>query len=271
MVKRSLQAGLVVLLLLTSSISVYAIYQLSQLQSAIARINQQIAPKSPYAMWSVGTGGDGVNPYIEWVSLYPQSTLYPIPGAPSLHFKDQAPVDADHVRDFEIGFYKYGPTWYTRDGIIEFWVGNGHGGIFSIAGNDNGGGEVQVRNPTDTDSIRLEFHDAAAPTIATESGIPLHFAATKGLISDDQQTFTKGIDIPASSGFAGQVLNGHWNQGTITVPTTAIKANSLVLVTPLSQPKGQWWVSHVDAQKSFTVSSSASDENMAFNWLIVGD
>ncbi len=109
MIKRTLQAGLVVLLFLTSGVAVYALNQISQLQTAIAEIETQIAPKPSYAMWSVGTGGDGVNPYVEWVALYPKSTLYPIPGAPSLRFMDQAPVEGNPPRDFEIGFYKYGP------------------------------------------------------------------------------------------------------------------------------------------------------------------
>ncbi|HVU12199.1 MAG TPA: hypothetical protein VHD90_13025 [Phototrophicaceae bacterium] len=280
MVRRTFEAVLVLVLLLTSAVAVYALYQVNQLQSAfasisqlqtsVAEINQQITSKNPYSMWTVGTGGDGKNPYIEWVALYPTSTLYPIPGAPSLHFTDQSAPNPAKPRSFEIGFYKYGPTWYSQNSITEFWLGNGGGGILSVAGNNNGGGEVQVRNGTDTDSIRLTFRDPTKPTILTETGIPLHFAATQGLIADNTQTFEQGIVIPAASGYAGQVIDGVWSQGSITVPTNVVTDTSLVLITPISQPKGQWWVSKVDAQRAFTVSSSAADESMNFNWMIVG-
>ncbi len=280
MVRRTFEVVLVIVLLLTSAVAVYALYEVNQLQSAfasigqlqtsVANINHQIASKNPYSMWTVGTGGDGVSPYSEWVSIYPQSTLYPIPGAPSLHFTDQNPPDPSRPRSFEIGFYKFGPTWYSQDAITEFWLGSGSGGILSIAGNNKGGGEVSIRNPTDTDGLNFTFHDATKPTIYTETGLPIHFSASKGLISDNTQTFEQGIIIPVSSGDAGQVMNGAWTNGTISVPTSAVNANSLVLITPLSQPKGQWWVSKVDAQHSFTVSSSADDESMNFNWMIVG-
>lgn len=225
-------------------------------------------------MRSIGTGGSDGNPYIEWVAVYPESTLYQMPGAPSLRFSDQAPDDPNKPRDFEIGFYKYGPTWYTKNSIIEFWIGGTNedgtkGGIFSVAGNDDGGGEIQVRNPTDTDSIQLLFHDAAAPTIKTESGLALHFQANQGLISDNLHTFAQEIAIPPASGYSGQVLTGNWQQGAVTVAAPAVAADDLVLITPLSQPRGQWWVSQVTSGESFTVSSSDAAETMSFNWLIV--
>lgn len=267
-VKRIVPVVFAILLLVVGGVAVYAWNEVTQLQAAVQSINQQIAPKPSYAMWTVGTGGDGVNPYIEWVALYPESTLYPIPGAPSLRFSDQARDDPEKPRDFEIGFYKYGPTWYSRNFITEFWLGNGDGGVLSVAGNDLGGGEVQVRNPADTDSIRLMFRDAERPVIMTETGIPLHFGATDGLISDNLHTFEQGISIPAASGYSGQVIDGRWEQGSITIPASAVTANSLVIVTPLSQPHGQWWVSHLEPEQSFTVSS-ADDEDMDFNWLII--
>ncbi len=270
MIRRIFPVVFVILLILVGGLAVYTWNQVMEMRAALSSIEQTIAPKPSYAMWSVGTGGDGVNPYIEWVALYPESTLYPIPGAPSLRFDDQAPDDPEKPRDFEIGFYKYGPTWYSRNSITEFWLGSGNGGILSVAGNDEGGGEVQVRNPTDTDSIRLTFRDAERPTILTETGVPLHLSASQGLISDDPHTFEQGISLPSANGLSGQVVDGLWDQGSLTISTPAVAANSLVIVTPLSQPKGQWWVSAIESQQSFTVRSSAADEDMDFNWLIVG-
>lgn len=270
MLKRALPIIFVFLLLLVGAVAVYALNEINQLRTEIDHINQEIAPPPSYAMWSIGTGGDGVNPYIEWVALYPESTLYPIPGAPSLKFSDQAPEDG-RIRDFEIGFYRYGPAWYTQNGIIEFWIGSGQpgGGIFSVAGNNQGGGEIQVRNPGDTDSIRLMFHDAETPTITTESGIPLHFAAREGLVSDSEHKFQQGITIPRSSPYAGQIVDGAWDQGVITVPTVAAHTNSHIMITPLSQPQGTWWVSSINDGASFQITSSSANEDMNFNWLVI--
>src|SRR5262249_13601467 len=157
----------------------------------------------------------------------------------------------------------------------EFWIGNGNqngegGGIFSVAGNNDGGGEVQVRNPTDTDSIRLAYHDAGQPTISTEHGTALHFSASQGLISEDTQTFKQGMAIRLASGYAGQVINGQWRSGTIFVNSAAVSQNSLILITPLSRPKGRWWVSPTTNKRGFTLTSSSPNENMNFNWLIIG-
>lgn len=268
--KRMLPALLVVALLVVGGVAAYALYQVGQLQAAIASINQQIAPKPSYAMWTVGTGGDGVNPYREWIAIYPESTLYPIPGAPSLRFVDHARDDPDKPRDFEIGFYKYGPTWYSRNSITEFWLGNGDGGILSIAGNDNGGGEFQARNPTDTDSISLSYRDAEQPRISVGNNNPLYLRADEGLISESAHTFEQGIHMPSDSGYAGQVTDGDWAGGEITIATDAVAQDSVIIVTPLSQPHGQWWVSRQEAGQTFTVSSSADDEDMDFNWLIIG-
>lgn len=271
LLNRVWQGLLLILLVVTSGIAVYALTEINALKAAVAAVQTEIAPPPSYAMWSVGTGGDdGVNPYIEWVALYPESTLYPIPGAPSLRFSDQAPDSPDRSRSFEIGFYKYGPTMYTRNRIIEFWMGDGNGGIFSIAGNDNGGGQLQVRNPTDTDSVKVDFTDAGAPRISTETGIALRFRARDGLIAESYQTFEEGIGIRAASGYAGQVIDGGWRGGRLTIPNSVVRADSLILITPLSPPQGQWWIAAVDPGQSFTLASTNSAEDMDFNWLIVG-
>lgn len=269
MVRRIYPVVFVILVLLVGGIAIYAVSEVARLQAAVQDISQQIAPKPSYAMWTVGTGGDDDNPYIEWVALYPESTLYPIPGAPSLRFSDQARDDPEKPRDFEIGFYKYGPTWYSQNSITEFWLGNGDGGILSVAGNERGGGELQVRNPTDTGSIRLTYRDAERPTILTEKGIPLHFGASEGLFSDNLHTFERGISLPSASGYSGKIISGTWDNGSITIATSAVTATSLVTVTPLSQPRGQWWVSEVEPGRSFTLSSSSADEDMDFNWLLI--
>jgi hypothetical protein len=222
------------------------------------------------AMWTLGTGGDGTNPYIEWVAIYPNSTLWDMLGAPSLHFTDHAPVDENRDRSFEIGFYKYGPTWHTENPIIEFWIGGRNaGGTLSIIGNNTSGGQLEVRNPTDTGHISLDYREANRPTISVDRSNPLFLEAKQGLVSVSEHTFRAGINIPASSGHSGQESGDGWKDGAITVASSAVNAESLVILTPTSRPRGQWWVADLVAGESFTVHSTASDEDMAFNWLII--
>ncbi|MEP7292365.1 MAG: hypothetical protein ABI835_11305 [Chloroflexota bacterium] len=270
MIQKTLQAGAAFLLLLTSGTAVYALSELNGIRSQLDAIQHQVSSSNDDALWTVNTGSEEQG-YTEWIGLYPTSTLYDSYGAPSLRFRDLAPDEPDKLRDFEIGFYRYGPSWYTTNDLIEFWIGDGQpeGGIFSVAGNGDGGGEIQVRNPADTDSIRLAFLTENSPVISTESGIALHFAAHDGLISDDKHTFARGIVVPAESGYSGQIVSGAWRHGMISVAASAVNENSLVLITPLSQPKGQWWVDNLNAGESFSVSSTAPDETMDFNWLIV--
>ena len=224
------------------------------------------------AMWSIGTGGDGVNPYIEWVAVYPVSSLWNILGAPSLRFTDHAPDDPESPRSFEIGFYKYGPTWHTRNPIVEFWLGgpDSGGGSLSIIGNDQTGGQLEVRNPTDTEHIALDYRDPERPTLrSTHPTRPLSIVSAHGIVSEDTHTFADGIVIPVESQRAGQVRDLAWQDGALTVQTAAAGADSLVIITPLSEPRGRWWVDSVEAGASFTLRSSAPDENMAFNWLLI--
>lgn len=197
-----------------------------------------------------------------------QSTLWPYPGAPSLRFADRAPENPDAPRDFEIGFYRYGPTWYTKHYIVEFWLGSGAGGIFSVAGNNNGGGEIQVRNPEDTDSIQLNFYDSEHPVITTESGIALNFAAEDGLISRDRHTFADGIAISRGSGYAGQIMDG-WAGNRVYVPTSAVLTHSLIFITPLSPAEGNWWVADILPNEGFYLQSTSDVETLRFNWWLL--
>ncbi|MEB2287835.1 MAG: hypothetical protein OZ934_06980 [Anaerolineae bacterium] len=220
------------------------------------------------AMWSLGTGGWEGEPYHEWVAVYPTSTLWNILGAPSLRLFDHAPSETGYDRSFEIGFYKYGPTLYTANHIVEFWIGDGEdGGTLSVIGNDGTGGQLEVRNPTDTDHISLDYRQADRPRIRVDKN-PLYLAADGGLVSESPHTFARGFDVPPQSGHAGQVREG-WLDGAVTVPTRAVNAESLVLITPLSEPRGRWWVSAITAGESFTVHSTAPDEDMVFNWLLI--
>lgn len=220
------------------------------------------------AMWSLGTGGWEGEPYREWVAVYPTSTLWNILGAPSLRFFDHAPNEPGQDRSFELGFYKYGPTLYTANHIVEFWIGSGQsGGTLSVIGNDGSGGQLEVRNPSDTDHISLDYRQADRPLISVGNN-PLYFAAKGGLVSQSSHLFARGFDVPPESGHAGQVTGG-WQDGAIVVPTRAVKSASLVLITPISEPRGRWWVGTISAGESFTVRSTAADEDMAFNWLIV--
>ncbi|HMM27107.1 MAG TPA: hypothetical protein PKD46_02380 [Aggregatilineaceae bacterium] len=224
------------------------------------------------AMWSVGTGGHDEHPYIEWVAIYPTSTRWDILGAPSLRFTDHAPALPDQSRSFEIGFYKYGPTWYTRNPIVEFWLGGPEhrGGSLSIIGNDHSGGQLEVRNPADTEQIALDYRDPRHPTLrSTHPTNPLIIAGQNGIVSETKHTFVEGIAIPPSSDYAGKVVSGGWRDGALTVQTTAIRWSSLVIVTPLSEPRGRWWVGAIAPGESFTVRSTAPDEQMAFNWLLI--
>jgi len=219
------------------------------------------------AMWSLGTGGGEGEPYHEWVAVYPTSTLWNILGAPSLRLFDHAPNEPGQDRSFEIGFYKYGPTLYTANHIVEFWIGGEGGGTLSVIGNEGAGGQLEVRNPTDTDHISLDYRQADRPRISAGKN-PLYLAADGGLVSESSHTFARGFDVPPQSGHAGQVREG-WQDGAVTVPTRAVNADSLVLITPVSEPRGRWWVSAIATGESFTVRSTAHDEDMAFNWLVI--
>ncbi len=222
------------------------------------------------AMWSLGTGGDGVNPYIEWLALYPVSSLWNVLGAPSLRFSDQSPENPDMDRSFEIGFYKYGPTWHTRNNIIEFWIGGPEhgGGSLSIIGNDKSGGQLEVRNPTDTGHISLDYRDADHPLITVDESNPLALRAERGIVSESVHTFMQGIRIAPESARIGQTNGTAWDAGAITI-AAAVDADSIVLITPITEPRGRWWVDDVAPGGGFTVRSSAPDEDMAFNWLIL--
>lgn len=223
------------------------------------------------AMWSLGTGGGDLGPYHEWVAVYPQSSLWPFVGAPSLRFTNHsAETPPDITRTFELGWYRYGPTLHTRNFIVEFWIGDGPGagGTLSIIGNDGGGGQLQVRNNTDTDHISLDFRRPDYPVISTNDR-PLYFRADHGLVSESPHTFAAGFDVPPSSEHAGQVIGGAWEDGALTVPTSAVQVGSLVLITPVSEPAGRWWIDSLVPGEAFTLRSSAPDESMDFNWLIV--
>ncbi len=219
------------------------------------------------AMLSFGTGGFDDIPYSEWLGVYAESTLWPFQGAVSLRFTDHAQERGDFQRDFEIGFYRYGPAWYSRHFITEFWLGDGEGGVLSVAGNDQGGGELQVRNPLDTDAIRLNFTDDDHPFIGTESGRALYLTAEEGVISENEHIFNAGITIASESGSVGIVTEG-WRDGQNRI-TAAADAHSLIFITPLSEPIGKWWLEMLTGE-GFIVHSSATDETMQFQWLVIG-
>lgn len=224
------------------------------------------------AMWSLGTGGDGENPYHEWVAVYPDSTLWNLLGAPSLRFVDHAPDQPGQDRSFEIGFYKYGPTWYTRNPIVEFWIGgpDHNGGSLSIVGNDTSGGQLEVRNPADTQQIALDYRDDERPTLrSTHPTNPMRIASENGIVSENAHTFANGIVLSPESEHAGQTRDIPWEDSALTVQTSAASERSQVIITPLSEPRGRWWVDSVEPGESFTVRSSAPDEDMAFNWLLI--
>lgn len=67
---------------------------------------------------------------------------------------------------------------------------------------------------------------------------------------------------------AGQIAGSEWDHGQIVIFHPAVLENSLIFITPITKPRGNWWVSNIVPGESFTVESSASNENMSFNWLI---
>lgn len=272
MTKRILPVVLAVLVLASGATALYALSELQSLRSEISSLREtMVTPEAQPSdtLWSAGRTDSETGDYTEWVGLYPSSTLYDSDGAPSLRFRDLARDDPDKPRDFEIGFYRYGPTWYTQNSIIEFWIGNGGGGTFSIVGNHDGGGQLHVRNPFDNDGISLDFRNADRPTISTETGIALHFSAQQGLISDNKHTFEQGISIDGRSDYTGQMSGSTWADGRITVPSSAVESGSIILITPVSLPPSQWWISNIIPGQSFTISSATAGETMDFNWLII--
>jgi hypothetical protein len=67
---------------------------------------------------------------------------------------------------------------------------------------------------------------------------------------------------------AGQVMGSSWEDGQLIIVHTAVLEDSLIFITPITKPRGNWWVSQIVPGESFSVESSAADENMSFNWLI---
>lgn len=67
---------------------------------------------------------------------------------------------------------------------------------------------------------------------------------------------------------AGQVMGSEWQQGQLIIVHPGVLADSLIFITPITKPRGNWWVSNIVPGESFMVESSAEDENMSFNWLI---
>ena len=264
---------LAALVLVSGATALYALSELQALRSEIASLREaMVTPEAQpnNTLWSAGRADSESEEFTEWVGLYPSSTLYDSDGAPSLRFRDLSRDDPNKPRDFEIGFYRYGPTWYTQNSIIEFWIGNGGGGTFSIVGNQDGGGQLHVRNPYDNDGISLDFRNADRPTISTETGIALHFSAQQGLISDNKHKFEQGISVDFQSDYTGQVIGETWADGCITVPSSAVESGSIILITPVSLPPSQWWVSNIVPGQSFTITSATTEETMDFNWLIIG-
>lgn len=272
-ISRFIVVGIIVLAVVAVLLAIGAA-ALSDRLSVYAQAFEQalsiMSPPSNGALWSVTMPNPSGEGFVEAVGVYPSSTLYDTAGAPSLRFTDHAPDPDAHPRHFEIGFYKYGAAWYSSNFITEFWLGDGHGGILSIAGNGAGGGELQVRNPADTDSIRVHFNHPDQPVIETESGIALTLAAREGLISENTHTFKDGINIARDSEYAGQMMDAQWEAGQIMVSSKAVSEGSLVFVTPLSQPRGRWWVAEIIPNEGFIIRSDAPDEDMRFNWLIMG-
>ena len=67
---------------------------------------------------------------------------------------------------------------------------------------------------------------------------------------------------------AGQVIGSAWEQGRLVIIHSSVLEDSLIFITPITKPRGNWWVSQIAPGESFMVESSADDENMSFNWLI---
>lgn len=75
--------------------------------------------------------------------------------------------------------------------------------------------------------------------------------------------------LPAvEESFKGQVIDGNWKDGKIMVTTSVITEQSLVFLTPISQPQGQWWIAEIIPAQGFIIQSTALNENMWFNWFI---
>lgn len=67
---------------------------------------------------------------------------------------------------------------------------------------------------------------------------------------------------------AGQISGSAWEEGRLVIVHASVLEDSLIFITPITKPRGNWWVAQIMPGESFTVESSAMDENMSFNWLI---
>lgn len=65
------------------------------------------------------------------------------------------------------------------------------------------------------------------------------------------------------------MVDSAWDADRLIVPASSVDEHSQILITPLSEPVGRWWVGDITPGESFTVFSSARDETMRFQWFIV--
>jgi hypothetical protein len=223
-------------------------------------------PDTRAAQWAVPNPD---NPSQTLIEAFAFSSNWDHQGAPSLRFYDTDINRPGPDRSFEIGFYRYGSSWYSQHYITEFWLGDGAGGTLSIAGNNQGGGDLQVRNPTDTGSIQLDYRNADRPMIWLDNDKPLYLKAAQGLVSENHQTFMDGISILGEP-YSGQVSSASWANGKITIPTTAVQDESFISIMPLSEATGRWWICEISTGKDFTLCSTSGDETMRFRWLLIG-
>jgi hypothetical protein len=92
--------------------------------------------------------------------------------------------------------------------------------------------------------------------------------AVGGVFLTNQLAWHTGQSVIEDQPAWGQVMNGNWRDGQILVNTVMVTENSFIFLTPISQPRGQWWVAKIIPAQAFIVESTAPDEDMSFNWLI---
>lgn len=83
-----------------------------------------------------------------------------------------------------------------------------------------------------------------------------------GEAQNTEEVFTPKIIV------AGQVMGSAWQDGQLVIIHADVLEDSLIFITPITKPRGNWWVTNIIPGESFTVESSDDDENMSFNWML---
>ena len=162
----------------------------------------------PLCLCACGSSEGGTSRHIPGNITFSDTSTLTVEG-PSMRFKHYV----EPQKDFEIGFYQHGPTWYTKGGIIELWIGdiNSAESVLSVRSADGSrGAGIDARNAGDTDSMEMAFGGTEGHEFGllrtrgnTPGGHPIVIQPSNGeLFIDSAMYLREGVSPAARQGFA---------------------------------------------------------------------